>query len=206
MRFSENGFYVERYLKCANCGLLVYGEGVRTGPGPKGLFCSPWCVEWTERRAKGEDDPVMPIVQPKLPFEAAYPSNFDRHMLLATVEMLWEQVETSGHALHLTADPYPNTPAKKILLHVAYGDHQVSHTTAEIEARSIGAKLRVPATMADKPIPDIVPWYGIEEIESFPHDGSAIVIHAGEDNYRTDPAGTAGERLACGPIVESDLD
>jgi len=109
-------------------------------------------------------------------FEAAYPSNFDRHMLLATVEMLWEQVETSGHALHLTADPYPNTPAKKILLQVGYGDHQVSHTTAEIEARSIGAKLRVPATMADKPIPDIVPWYGIEEIESFPHDGSAMVV------------------------------
>lgn len=32
-------------------------------------------------------------------------------------------------------------------------------------------------------------------------DGSAIVIHAGRDDYRTDPAGDAGERLACGPIV-----
>lgn len=109
-------------------------------------------------------------------FEAAYPANYDRQFLLSAVEMLWEQVETNGHALHLTDDPYPNTPAKKILLHVGYGDHQVSHISAEIEARSIGAKLRVPATMADKPIPDIVPWYGIEEIESFPHDGSAMVI------------------------------
>mgnify|MGYP001159211618 CR=1 FL=1 len=85
MRMSENGFYVEKYNKCACCGLLVYGEGVRTGPGPKGLFCSPWCVEWTERRAKGEDDPVMPIVQPKLPFEAAYPSKGER---LAPLDMV----------------------------------------------------------------------------------------------------------------------
>ena len=28
MRFSENGYYIERYVKCANCGLLVYGEGI----------------------------------------------------------------------------------------------------------------------------------------------------------------------------------
>jgi Cu-Zn family superoxide dismutase len=32
-------------------------------------------------------------------------------------------------------------------------------------------------------------------------DGSAIVMHAGTDDYRTDPAGEAGDRLACGVIV-----
>lgn len=32
-------------------------------------------------------------------------------------------------------------------------------------------------------------------------DGSAVVIHAGRDDYRTDPAGDAGERVACGVIV-----
>ena len=31
-------------------------------------------------------------------------------------------------------------------------------------------------------------------------DGSALVIHRTADDYRTDPAGTAGERLACGMI------
>lgn len=31
-------------------------------------------------------------------------------------------------------------------------------------------------------------------------DGSAIVIHTGPDDYLTDPAGDAGERIACGPI------
>ena len=34
----------------------------------------------------------------------------------------------------------------------------------------------------------------------FDDDGAAIVIHAGPDDYRTDPAGAAGPRIACGVI------
>lgn len=32
-------------------------------------------------------------------------------------------------------------------------------------------------------------------------DGAALVIHAGADDYRTDPAGNAGDRIACGIIA-----
>ena len=32
-------------------------------------------------------------------------------------------------------------------------------------------------------------------------DGSAIVIHAVADDYKTDPAGNAGDRIACGVIA-----
>ena len=32
-------------------------------------------------------------------------------------------------------------------------------------------------------------------------DGSAMVIHAGADDYKTDPAGNAGDRIACGVIT-----
>jgi len=31
-------------------------------------------------------------------------------------------------------------------------------------------------------------------------DGAAIVVHAGPDDYRTDPAGNSGGRIACGLI------
>lgn len=31
-------------------------------------------------------------------------------------------------------------------------------------------------------------------------DGAAVVIHAGADDYETDPAGAAGNRIACGVI------
>ena len=34
----------------------------------------------------------------------------------------------------------------------------------------------------------------------FDADGSALVIHAGKDDYKTDPAGKAGDRIACGVI------
>ena len=37
----------------------------------------------------------------------------------------------------------------------------------------------------------------------FDGDGSAVVIHAGKDDYKSDPAGNAGDRLACGVIGEN---
>jgi Cu-Zn family superoxide dismutase len=32
-------------------------------------------------------------------------------------------------------------------------------------------------------------------------DGAALVMHRGADDYRTDPAGGAGDRIACGVIM-----
>jgi Cu-Zn family superoxide dismutase len=31
-------------------------------------------------------------------------------------------------------------------------------------------------------------------------DGAAIVVHAGPDDYRSDPAGNSGARIACGVL------
>ena len=36
----------------------------------------------------------------------------------------------------------------------------------------------------------------------FDADGSAIVLHAGPDDYKSDPAGAAGGRIACGVIAK----
>jgi Cu-Zn family superoxide dismutase len=33
-------------------------------------------------------------------------------------------------------------------------------------------------------------------------DGSALVIHAGPDDYTSDPAGHAGDRIACGVVAK----
>ena len=38
------------------------------------------------------------------------------------------------------------------------------------------------------------------ETNLFDDDGAAIVIHAGPDDYKTNPAGAAGPRIACGVI------
>ena len=37
----------------------------------------------------------------------------------------------------------------------------------------------------------------------FDSDGSALVVHAKADDYKSDPAGNAGDRIACGVINES---
>ena len=41
------------------------------------------------------------------------------------------------------------------------------------------------------------------ETSLFDDDGSAIVIHEGQDDYLSEPAGDAGNRLACGVIEKS---
>ena len=50
-----------------------------------------------------------------------------------------------NYAHHITSDRCPNTPAHNVLMHVAFGDHQVANVTAEVEARTIGASVRWPA-------------------------------------------------------------
>ena len=37
-------------------------------------------------------------------------------------------------------------------------------------------------------------------------DGSALMIHAGEDDYKTDPAGNSGDRVICGVISVAESD
>jgi len=39
--------------------------------------------------------------------------------------------------------------------------------------------------------------------ELFDADGAAIVIHAAADDYRTDPSGNSGTRIACGVLTPS---
>jgi len=109
-------------------------------------------------------------------FLISYQNALDRRLLESMVEALWEETEANGQALHLTSDPYPGTPAKKLLLHEAFGDHQVANVTTEAEARSIGARLHTPALDAGKVVPDVTPYYGIDPIPSYPFDGSAIVV------------------------------
>ena len=37
----------------------------------------------------------------------------------------------------------------------------------------------------------------------FDNDGSSLVVHAKADDYKTDPAGNSGDRIACGVIQQS---
>jgi N-methylhydantoinase B len=65
MRFSENGYYIEKYVKCANCGLLIYDEGIQV-QNRAAVYCSDWCIDWANLRDSGQDYFQLPIVQPTI--------------------------------------------------------------------------------------------------------------------------------------------
>ena len=108
-------------------------------------------------------------------FEPSYPDVPQRQLALSVVQMLWDRAEPDGYAAHMTSDPLPDTPKHDVLMQLALGDFQVTNTMAQVEARTIGAKVRTPIADPGR-IPDRVPFYGIARIPSFPYDGSAITL------------------------------
>jgi hypothetical protein len=76
----------------------------------------------------------------------AYPNDLDRTLIFGITQMLWDRGEGAGYVQHVTANPYEGTPAKTLLLDVAFGDHQVTPLSAFIEARTIGATIHQPIT------------------------------------------------------------
>ncbi len=90
--------------------------------------------------------------------------------------MMWDQTDASGHVNHTLSDTYANTPPKKILYQVAFGDHQVAPVTVEVAARSNGASIQTPILSPLKVLPEVEPYYDIPAIPSYPFDGSAMVI------------------------------
>jgi hypothetical protein len=106
---------------------------------------------------------------------AAYPDELDQQLVFSLVQMLWDRAEADGYAHHMTTDPLPGTPEHRVLLHVAFGDHQVANIATDVEARTIHASLRVPALTPGRS-PDVVPYWDIPPIETFPFTGSAMVV------------------------------
>ena len=104
-----------------------------------------------------------------------YPNELERQLVFSLMQTLWDRGEANGFAHHMTHRPYPNTPAHTVLLHPAFGDHQVANVTTEVEARTIGASLRTPSLDPGRHS-DSPSFHGIPHIPSFPFDGSALVI------------------------------
>ncbi|HJW68119.1 MAG TPA: hypothetical protein VJ829_02045 [Candidatus Binatia bacterium] len=105
----------------------------------------------------------------------AYPVVIQRPLLFALIQMLWDRSDPNGLAHHMTTDPLPNTPPHTVLLHEAFGDHQVANVATEIEARTIGASIHQPAIAAGRSY-EVTPYFGIPAIPSYPFDGSALVV------------------------------
>jgi len=56
MKFSGNGLYIEKYVKCINCGVIIYETDLPKSVDVDGkIYCGKWCVNWAESRAERKE-------------------------------------------------------------------------------------------------------------------------------------------------------
>ncbi len=110
----------------------------------------------------------------ELVFKPAYPNDLDRTLILSITQMLWDRGEGGGYVQHITADQYPGTPAKQVLLDMVIGDHQVTPLSALVAARTMGITIHRPVA-ADGRWAEVDAGWGLESTV-YPSTGSAIIM------------------------------
>jgi superoxide dismutase, Cu-Zn family len=116
-----------------------------------------------------------------------------------------KNLKPGPHALHVHMTPKCEGPAftsagghfnpagKKHGLQSPDGPH-----AGDMENFTVAADGTAKATVMAKGI-----TLGSEANSVFANGGTALVVHAGPDDMKTDPAGAAGDRIACGVIAKS---
>jgi cephalosporin-C deacetylase-like acetyl esterase len=95
-----------------------------------------------------------------LPLYLSYQDDLDRDLGFSLIQMLWDRSENNGYAHHMTDNSALKGPDNQLLLHPAFADHQVTHWSAQVMARTIGTEVAdlyhrrpgegVPFTFSDK--------------------------------------------------------
>ena len=133
-------------------------------------------VDWEGPLINPED--VLPAYSSLL--YTMFPDSKDQQIVMALLQMLWDRGESNGYAQHMTSDPLPNTPPHQVLLHAALGDYQVTNFAAEVEARTIGARVMDTALMPGRNW-SVAGFFGLEPFPRgtggaiLPWNGSALV-------------------------------
>jgi Cu-Zn family superoxide dismutase len=89
-----------------------------------------------------------------------------------------------------SAGPHFNPEGKK------HGfDNPEGHHAGDMKNFTVDAQGKADAKVEDKDV-----TLGSDAHSLFSNGGTAIVIHAKADDYKTDPAGASGDRIACGVV------
>lgn len=180
---SDKGFVTNAAFQLGGKPLVATGDVFYDGNSQGGIIggaATAVSTEWTRavlgvpgmnysillNRSK-DFEPFLPI------FHGAYPNQLDQILVLGLVQMLWDRAEASGYAQFMTDAPPPGTPKHQVLMHVAYGDHQVSTYAAAIEARTIGARLHTPALADGRPGAE---WWNLPSLAEGDGAGSAVIV------------------------------
>jgi len=91
-----------------------------------------------------------------------------------------------------SAGPHFNPDAKK------HGfDNPEGHHAGDMKNFTVDAKGKAKLKMEDKDANLMADGHSL-----FSNGGTAIVVHAKADDYKTDPSGNSGDRIACGVITK----
>jgi len=127
-------------------------------------------------RSSDWEGPLLDPSNPGIPSYSSllytmYPDKEGQQLVMALLQMLWDRGEADGYAQHMTDSPYPNTPAHQVLLDAALGDFQVTNFSAEVEARTVGARVMDTALMPGRHWA-ITPFFGLPPM---PRDSSGAI-------------------------------
>lgn len=155
----------------------------------------------------------------------SYRNEMERPLIFSLIQTMWDRGEPDGYANHITSDPLPDTPVHKVMMLMAYGDHQVANVATEVEARTLGLPLRRPVVGNPEGIPGtgnppdrlapgmINPWFdhaALGDLAGPAADGNALFVwDIGPKRMEGSPAklfGTDPPPLANIPPVTSDSD
>ncbi len=122
------------------------------------------------------------------------------------LKLVVKGLQPGEHAIHVhavgkceppfdSAGGHFNPGARKHGLLVPQGPHAGDMPNLHVpESGEVNIEILNPSITLEKDKPNAV----------FGPDGTAIVIHAGVDDYKSDPAGNAGGRVVCG-VVEQGM-